>query len=721
MEKMLDRRPKTIPILLFVISLFLAPLLQAAADKAPLTVPKFLKAPKIDGLLDNPIWTVQALKVENFLQLSPKENGTPSQKTVAYLGYDHKNLYIAVRCEDTDVAKLRASVTNRDNNMDDDWVIVFLDTFNEKRRAFTFILSPAGVQSDAIRVEEGGNDNMDLSWDAVWTSEARVDAKGYTVEMAIPFKSLRFQDREEKVWGLTIGRNLPRNGEIIIWPEYSRSVPGLLSQSAQILVRGDVEKGGNLEVMPVATSLKREGKAFDIQPGANIKYGVNSAFTLDFALNPDFSQIEADAPQIDVNLRYALRYPEKRPFFLEGMEIFKYPEIEMVYTRRIVDPLLGAKASGKIGRFTYGVLSALDSSPSESLWDVHTGGSGDSRKALFNIVRLKTDVFSQSYIGFSLADRELGGSWNRVAGFDGQLRFNDKFFFSFQALASKTRGDARESGFAPALYGEFYYFNKSWSAGAFWKSIHPDFEASSGFVNRTDYRSFGGYAGFNLYPDKKFLNQLNFRLQAGERLGYFDTAAQDKWLRGNVRFRFTEFNQLDVTVENYMERYEGVDYRGLRVFGEAQSNIISWMPFGFFFQVGDAINYDPADHFLGWNAEEGVSLTFKPSKRLQLGVDYSKSTYWDRWAGKQLWDYNVVRAKVQYQVSRTLSVRTIVDYNHFYKELYGSFLVSWVLQPGTVFFLGLDTNYAREGDYGFTRYDRKNFNVFVKFSYWWRV
>src|SRR3989304_830251 len=164
-----------------------------------LVIPKLSHPPKIDGVLDNPIWDQEALKVENFLQLSPKEKGVPSEKTVAYLGYDEKNLYIAFRCLDSEVGKLRACVTNRDNCFDDDWIIVFLDTFNEKRRAFTFFVNPLGIQMDAIRMEEGGNDNMDESWDSVFESGGKIDDQGYTVEMAVPFKSLRFPDREEKI------------------------------------------------------------------------------------------------------------------------------------------------------------------------------------------------------------------------------------------------------------------------------------------------------------------------------------------------------------------------------------------------------------------------------------------------------------------------------------------------------------------------------------------
>ena len=689
-----------------------------AEDKAPLRIPKLSQAPKIDGVLDSPLWEQQALKIDNFLQLSPKENGTPSEKTVAYIGYDDKNLYYAFRCFDSQPGKIRCSITNRDNIIEDDWIVIFLDTFNEKRRAFSFILNPAGIQMDAIRTEEGGNDNMDSSWDTVFYSDGMIDDQGYTIEAAIPFKSFRFPDQETKVWTMVLGRNLPRTGEVILWPTFSREIPGLLTQGGQFSIQGRVDKGKNLEIMPILTALKREGRKVDPEPGVNLKYGINSDMTLDLTANPDFSHIEADAPQIDVNLRYALRYSEKRPFFMEGMEIFKYPEIEMVYTRRIIDPAFGAKLSGKTGRFAYSILSSYDLHPSESLWDVHNGGGSKDENALFNIVRLKTDVFKESYVGFTLADKEIDGSWNRVAGFDGQLRFKNKFFFSFQAMASKSRDDERETSYAPAVYADASYFTKNWGAGAYIEALHPDFEASSGFVNRVDYRSAGVYTNLTLYPDRKFLNQVRLNLSIGQRDGYFSNVVQDRYVRTRLQLRFTEFNMLEAMVYSGMERFADIDFKRTYLDIESQFSFISWLPFNLFFITGKSINYDLEDAFLGYSNQYGLTMTFKPSKRLQVGTDFSKETFWRKWGGERLWDYNVVRVRTTYQLSKQLSLRAIVDYNHFYKQIFGSFLVSYVLRPGSLFYLGFDSNYNRTA---FRHYDRKNYSVFVKFSYWLRM
>ena len=193
---------------------------------------------------------------------------------------------------------------------------------------------------------------------------------------------------------------------------------------------------------------------------------------------------------------------------------------------------------------------------------------------------------------------------------------------------------------------------------------------------------------------------------------------QDTWIRPQVQLRLTEFNQVFIMYEAGLERFADIDFKKQELSIESQFTVISWMPFFLYFQTGDSINYDPDNAYLGYSNTYGISLTVKPSKRLQLGTDLSKQTFWDRAGGEGNWDYNVVREKATYQLSKTMSFRAIVDYNFFYKRAFGSLLASWVLRPGTVFFLGFDNNYLRDG---FGHLVRDNYNVFVKFSYWWRL
>jgi hypothetical protein len=240
-------------ILIFSFSLILFPQSVFTSSREILRIPELSQPPKIDGVIENPLWEKETLKIENFLQYTPKEKGIPTEKTVAYMGYDKKCFYFAFRCYDSDPKRLRATITNRDNIIDDDWIAIFIDTFNEKRRAYTFFINPRGVQMDLMRIEEGGNDYMDESWDTVFKSDGKIDEQGYSVEMAIPFKSIRFPDKESKVWGVMLGRTIARKGEIVFWPLVSKSIPGLLTQEGQIMIKGEVEKGKNFELMPIFT------------------------------------------------------------------------------------------------------------------------------------------------------------------------------------------------------------------------------------------------------------------------------------------------------------------------------------------------------------------------------------------------------------------------------------------------------------------------------------
>jgi len=268
------------------------------------------------------------------------------------------------------------------------------------------------------------------------------------------------------------------------------------------------------------------------------------------------------------------------------------------------------------------------------------------------------------------------------------------------------------------LYADLFYQSKHWGAGVFWQAIHPEFEASSGFVNRVDYRVGGAYTWLTLYTDKPWLNQIRINFNLRDRLGYFDDVRQDRQFQSSVQFRLTEFNRVFLEYRAGRERYEEIDFRKNSFSLEMETQFIRWLPFYGFLQTGDAINYEPGNPFLGWSNAYGLGMTLKPSKRLQLGVDLSKETFWRSLGGERLWDYNVVRQRTTFQISKMLSLRTILDYNAFYKQWFGSFLVSYVLRPGTVFFLGLDSNYFRTE---FGHYGRKDYNVFLKFSYWWRV
>ena len=455
-------------ILLSLFILSLSSFSQENKNDYHVKIPEFTSPPKIDGKLENPLWEKGAV-LDTFTQFEPQEGAQPSEKTMAYLGYDKDNLYIAVRCYDSNPDAIRASLVKRDKVYGDDEVTIYLDTFNDKKRAFVFQVNPYGIQTDGIYTEirrrgrGRGFFGFDRNWDTFFLSDAHIDNSGYTVELAIPFQSLRFPNARPQAWGLQIMRTIKRKNEEIYWSPRSRDVNGFLVQSGTLKIDGAIERGKSFEVMPVLTGLKQSDEKFNPEAGLNLKYGITSNLTADITYNPDFSQVEADMPQIDVNQRYALYFPEKRPFFLEGKDLFDTP-LELVYTRKIVNPQWGVKLTGKIGKTSLAFLSVYDENPPEI--ETHYSPYEEEEEeeeenpyeALISVLRLKRDLYPESHIGFIITDKEMGLSWNalgdhynRVLGIDGHFKFRNYYRFSFQILSSSSKAENEKTDLVPAM------------------------------------------------------------------------------------------------------------------------------------------------------------------------------------------------------------------------------------------------------------------------------
>src|SRR5437870_4698458 len=343
----------------------------------PIRVPRFDKAPVIDGKLDDEVWK-QAAVLKDFYQTQPGDNIAPSKPTEAMIGYDSKTLYLAFHCYD-EPDKVRATVAKRDEVFGDDNVRLFLDTFNDQRRAYVLGWNALGIQQDGIMTEGSGTD---FSVDIVMESKGMITSDGWTVEVAIPFKSLRYEAGKDKLWGIHIWRNFFRfNDEIDSWMPNSRDIASLLNQEGHLTGLEGISTERTMEIIPSLT-VSETGKRvatlpagatgldpgrfvndpLKFDPGLTMKFGITPTVTLDFTLNPDFAQVEADETVVTANQRFPIFFQEKRPFFLEGIDIFRTP-IKAVHTRAIVDPDIAVKISGKQGRNTSGILLASDNAP----------------------------------------------------------------------------------------------------------------------------------------------------------------------------------------------------------------------------------------------------------------------------------------------------------------------------------------------------------------------
>src|ERR1043166_6407574 len=390
----------------------------------PVVVPRFEKPPTVDGKLDDEVWKSAAL-FKDFVQTNPGDNIAPSKPTEVMMGYDAKTLYIAFHCFD-EPDKIRATVAKRDDIFNEDNVRIYLDTFNDQRRAYILGWNPLGIQADGIMTEGSGTD---FSVDIVMESKGMITSDGWTLEVAIPFKSLRYEAGKGKLWGVHILRNIDRfNDEFDSWMPTSRDISSQLAQEGHLTGLENISTEHTLEIIPSLT-LSETGKRVSalsaiqqaaipapLDPGRTLnqpikmdlgvtaKYGITPTVTLDLAINPDFAQVEADQTVVTANQRFPIFFEEKRPFFLEGIDIFRTP-IQAVHTRAIVDPDVAVKLSGKRGKNTFGILLASDNAPGnfseEERRDPNTLPTIErflDKNAYVGILRLKRDVGKQNYI-----------------------------------------------------------------------------------------------------------------------------------------------------------------------------------------------------------------------------------------------------------------------------------------------------------------------------------
>lgn len=466
---------------------------------------------RVDGVLDDAAWE-GAARMDIAYEWQPGENTPAPVKSTCLITYDRSKLYIAFRCEDPDPSRIRAHLMDRDaidTLIQDDHVSFQLDTFNDERRTFQFRVNPLGVQADAVFSEIDGFE--DFSWDAIWESAGTITATGYAVEVAIPFNQLRFpRGGAAMTWGFEAERSYPRSvRHRLSSHRRDRDLNCIICQFNSIAGFEGISPGRNVQLTPTLTADRTDRREdlpsgplgrgrIRVEPGITARWGVTPNLMLNATANPDFSQVEADAAQLDVNTRFALYYPEKRPFFLEGADFFLTP-VPAVFTRTVADPLWGGKLTGKSGRSAVGFFAARDrinnlllpsnqGSMGASLDDEVTGG----------VFRYRHDIGRGSTLGALYAGRVGDGYHNHVAGVDGFFRLGPNDSIAFQGLRSQTLypeamaldfGQKRRDFGGNALWAIYQHLTRDWAFYVNYSDLDPGFRADSGFVPRVDYRT----------------------------------------------------------------------------------------------------------------------------------------------------------------------------------------------------------------------------------------
>jgi Carbohydrate family 9 binding domain-like/Domain of unknown function (DUF5916) len=510
----------------------------------PIVIPKFEKPPVIDGKLDDEVWQKAAV-LKDFYQIQPGDNVPPSKPTEVLIGFDSKFLYIAFKATD-EPDKVRSTVAKRDNIFQDDYVGVMLDTFNDKRKAFEVFFNPLGIQGDGIITEGRGED---FSVDLLMESRGIVHETGFNVEIAIPFKSLRFEAGKGKLWGAHFFRRIKRfEDELDSWMPFSRSIDSNLSQAGHLTGFEGISVERGIELIPSFTVSQNSrfvpsfgGIARSLDPGRIVnepvgvdlgltaKFIPSSAVTVDLAINPDFAQVEADQLVVTANQRFPIFFPEKRPFFLEGIDIFQTP-VTAVHTRAIVDPDIAVKTTGKLGRNTFGLMVASDNGPGNLNADDRGALNGCIEKrvldatvncnnerfldknAYIGVLRLKRDVGKENSIGMLATSYNFIDKHNQVLGLDGRFRLDKQTTVSFQTLGTTSRNfffdpndgiDRYRTGNGFGYSADYIVAGRNWGWEVYGEGFTKDYRADVGFVQRTNSNFNFALIRYNSDPNPK--------------------------------------------------------------------------------------------------------------------------------------------------------------------------------------------------------------------------
>jgi hypothetical protein len=694
------------------------------AVRPTLHVPRAAGRITVDGVLDDAGWA-GAARAAGFAENWPRERARPSVASEVWVTYDADHLYLAFIAWD-DPATIRASLRERDQIWQDDYFGILLDTYGDAAWAYFLFANPLGVQGDTRATAQ----NEDDGFDVIYRSDGMVTDSGYQIEMAIPFASLRFPDRPVQTWRATFWRTRPRGArEQHTWAAMDRNQPCFLCQFGTLTGLEGIKPGGSFELLPAAVASQAAAPATPDDPAAGLENGKISAdvgldaryafangLTAEASLNPDFSQVESDAGQVDVNTTFALFFPERRPFFQEGSDLYE-TYFDAVYTRQINNPLGAAKLVGRMGRTTVAYLGARDQDSPILLPFQERSYVGQAGKSVSNVGRFRQTFLQDSYVGALITDRRLdGGGSGSVAGVDGMFRFLKNYQLEYQLLGSRTReaddatltpglegmtfGDgAHTAAFDGESFGGFAQYTslersaRTWNFDFDYWASSPTFRADNGFESRNDYRRLSMYQRLNLYPRARWINQFRASVFARHEWTYgWDPKA---WvIEPGISANLGRQSFVNLWYDFMAERFAGVRFAGLgRVGFYGETRPVGAVYFGLFLSHGDVIFRDQAAPFVGTGTDVEVSSTLQPFSRLviQPSVVHSQLNRPD--GGGEVFSGYIFRTRTSLQVTRELSLRVVVQYDDFDQALGLEPLLTYRLNPFSLFYLGSSLAY----------------------------
>jgi hypothetical protein len=703
---------------------------------------------KVDGLLNEQAWA-EATALKLPYEWLPGDNIPSPVETDCLVTFDKKYFYVGFRCYDPEPEKIRAHLMDRDATdtlIQDDHVVILVDTFNDERRAFQFRVNPLGVQADANFSESEGYE--DFSWDAIWKSKGRINDWGYAVEMAIPFSQLRFsRTSEAQVWGFGAERSYPRSvRHRMSSHKRRRNISCILCQQNKISGLQGMTTGLNIEIDPTLTAVRTDERedfpagplvAGDekYDPGVTFRWGITPNLILNATANPDFSQVEADVAQLDVNTKFALYYPEKRPFFLEGADFFLTP-VEAVFTRTVADPDGGLKLTGKLGKSAVGFFAAYDRI-NNLIFPSNQGSTSTSidQDVTSGVLRYRRDVGRNSTIGLLYTGRTADDYYNHVAGVDGFLRLSRTKELRFQYLHSETDYSEAISGAfgqpsggfgGDAFTASFNHAGRNWVYGLSYDDRNPTFRADYGFVPRVDIRTASAQVTRIIWGERDdWFTRIVFAA-----LGDVTYDHDGNLTDSSLALQTAYYGPLQSVIiaayyrekERFLQEIYDKDqisfYTEIKPAGGISFNCSGWL--------GDAVDYN--------NARQAFALNVAPAAEVNLGrnININLQHNFQRFTlrGDEIFQANLSQLKLVYNFNVRMFVRGIVQYLHVARtpELYlypvtaktqtvfTQILFSYKLNPQTVLFLGYSDNYLGQTGIDITQADR---TFFIKLGYAW--
>ena len=711
------------------------------------------------GMSPSTALALSMTKVADFTQRTPDDGDAATQRTEVYIGYDHEQLHAIFLAFDSEPDQIRANLSSRESIDGDDNVEITIDTFNDQRAAFSFRSTAMGIQWDA-RWTEGSSlrAGFDTTLEAVWESEGQLTDQGYMVKMAIPLRSLRFPDASEQIWRVQFGRYVPRLSEESYWPAYSIGIEGRLNQTSLLTGIRDVSPGNNSQIIPFifareldaldtgATGGPKFDRGSDQDVGVDAKFVFNDSMVLDLTLNPDFSQIESDQPQVTVNERFEVQFPERRPFFVENADFFATDSI-LVFPRRIVDPEGGLRFTGRAGEYGFGAILINDEAPglNRAPTDPLNG-----KKANIGILRGFRDISEQSRVGFLLTDRELGDGFNRVASIDGRFKLTDNWITNMQLVG--TESEPWAGGESTTGYQRNIQVNRTGrtvNTHSHFIETTGGFRSELGFMNRffrPDVSGIHNRLSLNFFPEETSINSWNTTI--------FDVYLED--MDGtriyhqlgpsfNLNFDTSSYgvSWTDYTEILKPEDYAGVasntrfDYDNWQV--SYNNNTLNTLEFGASYRAGTTLNLVPAAGNLPSVADNNrldIDMLWRPLDRLRVSNTYLKTELETRNGGTKIFSNEIVRSNWNYQFTKEWSLRFIAQYEETDagpasrlkddKNMNFDLLLRYVINPWSAFFVGYNSNSSNfdivesEGERELIlTNDLRNDGdqIFVKFSY----